>query len=149
MAAEGVIEKSDVQFLTGLAAATIEKARVQPGGTRGGMPPNNQGFSLITPGGNYPAMWVRDFAMSLDCGLIRPAEILDHLQLIARSQNGEQERRLASGGIIPPFAVPDHINFDGRAVFYPGTYSAGEDQGADPWGPLPTHSGASPGTPRF
>jgi hypothetical protein len=136
-AAAGVIGEGNLEFLTGLAAATLKKARVQPGQSRGGMPPNNQGFSLITPGGNYPAMWVRDFAMSLDCGLIRPAEIFDHLLLIARSQNGEKERRLASGGIIPPFAIPDHVNFDGGAVFYPGTYSAGEDQGADPWGPLP------------
>jgi hypothetical protein len=117
--------------------ATLGKARVRPGEGRGGMPPNSQGFPLITPGGNYPAMWVRDFAMSLDCGLIRPEEILNHLLLIARSQNGETERRLASGAVIPPFAIPDHINFDGGAVFYPGTYSAGEDQGADPFGPLP------------
>jgi hypothetical protein len=82
-------------------------------------------------------MWVRDFAMSLDCGLIRPQEILDHLRFIARSQNGAKERRLKSGGIIPAFAIPDHINFDGGAVFYPGTYSAGEDQGEEPFGPLP------------
>ena len=132
-----MLEESDVVFLKELAAITIEKARVRPGETRGGMPANNQGITMITPGGNYPALWIRDFAMSLDCGLIDAAEILPQLRLIARCQNGEKERRLTSGGIIPPFAIPDHINFDGGAVFYPGAYSSGEDQGDDPWGPLP------------
>jgi hypothetical protein len=92
---------------------------------------------LITPGGNYPALWTRDFAMSLDCGLIGATEILPQLRWIARCQNGEKERRLSSGGIIPPFAIVDHVNLAGGAVFYPGTYSSGEDQGAPPWGPLP------------
>lgn len=130
-------EASDLEFLTQLARATLGKARVRPGETRGNMPPNSQRANLITPGGNYPAFWVRDFAMSLDCGLIPPQEILPHLQLLARCQNDGRERRLGSGAIIPPYAIPDHINFDGGAVFYPGTYSSGEDQGRDPWGPLP------------
>lgn len=75
--------------------------------------------------------------MSLDCGLIGTDEIRAHLRLIAQTQNGERPRHLASGAIIPPFAIVDHINLAGGAVFYPGTYSAGEDQGGAPWGPLP------------
>jgi hypothetical protein len=131
------IDPASLAFLKELAAATIESARVRPGSSRGGMGPNATGITIITPGGNYPALWTRDFAMSLDCGLIGPAEILRHLRLIARCQNGRQERRLPSGGIIPPFAIVDHVNFAGGAVFYPGTYSSGDDQGAPPWGPLP------------
>ena len=131
------IDQSSLTFLKELAAATIESARVRPGQSRGGTGPNNTGITLITPGGNYPALWTRDFAMSLDCGLITATEILPQLRLIARCQNGEKERRLPSGGIIPPFAIVDHVNLAGGAVFYPGTYSSGEDQGAPPWGPLP------------
>jgi hypothetical protein len=131
------IDPDSLAFLKGLAAATIDSARVRPGQTRGGMPANTTGMTIITPGGNYPALWVRDFAMSLDCGLIGPAEMLAHLRLIAQTQNGAKERRLKSGAVIPPFAIPDHVNFDGGAVFYPGTYSSGEDQGAPPYGPLP------------
>jgi hypothetical protein len=131
------IDQASLTFLRGLAAATIESARVRPGHRRGGSDPNATGITLITPGGNYPALWTRDFAMSLDCGLIGAAEILPQLRLIARCQNGEKERRLSSGGIIPPFAIVDHVNLTGGAVFYPGTYSSGEDQGAPPWGPLP------------
>jgi hypothetical protein len=131
------IDPESLAFLKQLAAATIDSARVRPGQSRGGMGPNTTGTTLVTPGGNYPALWVRDFAMSLDCGLIGPAEVLAHLRLIAQAQNGEKERRLKSGAIIPPFAIPDHVNFNGGAVFYPGTYSSGEDQGAPPYGPLP------------
>lgn len=60
-----------------------------------------------------------------------------HLRLIAQCQNDETERKLKSGAVIPPFAIPDHIDFDARPVFYPGTYSSGEDQGGEPWGVLP------------
>jgi hypothetical protein len=131
------IDQPSLRFLKELAIATIESARVRPGHTRGESQANATGMTLITPGGNYPALWTRDFAMSLDCGLIGAAEILPQLRLIAQCQNRAEERRLNSGGIIPPFAIVDHVNFAGGAVFYPGTYSAGEDQGAPPWGPLP------------
>jgi hypothetical protein len=126
------IDQQSLTFLRELTMATIESARFLPGHRQ-----NATGIALITPGGNYPALWVRDFAMSLDCGLIKPAEILPQLRLIAKCQNGAQERQLSSGGIIPPFAIVDHVNLAGGAVFYPGTYSSGEDQGAPPWGPLP------------
>jgi hypothetical protein len=131
------IDQPSLAFLKELAAATVESARIRPGQSRGGTGPNSTGLTLITPGGHYPALWTRDFAMSLDCGLIRAAEILPQLRLLARCQNGEKERRLPSGAIIPPFAIVDHVNLAGGAVFYPGSYSAGDDQGAPPWGPLP------------
>ena len=131
------LDASSRTFLRELAAATLESAKIRPGVSRGGMGPNRTGLTIISPGGNYPALWTRDFAMSLDCGLVSAAEIRAHLRLIAQCQNGGQERRLQSGALIPPFAIVDHINLAGGAVFYPGTYSSGEDQGAPPWGPLP------------
>ena len=131
------IDPPSLAFLKDLAAATIESARVRPGQSRSRMGPNTTGITLLTPGGDYPALWTRDFAMSLDCGLIGPAEIRSQLRLIAQCQNGQQERRLKSGGIVPPFAIVDHVNFGGGAVFYPGTYSSGEDQGGPFYGPLP------------
>jgi hypothetical protein len=131
------IDRPSLAFLRDLAAATVESSRIRPGESRGGTGPNATGITLISPGGNYPALWTRDFAMSLDCGLIDAAEIRPQLRLIAQCQNGEKERRLPSGAVIPPFAIVDHVNLVGGAVFYPGTYSSGEDQGASPWGPLP------------
>jgi len=128
-----------LEYLRGLAAAVIEASRVPPGVSVAGSPANTTGGTLIRPGGrkDYPACWLRDFSLSLDCGLMPPDIIQHHLRLFARKQNGPDERQLKSGGLIPPFAITDHINFDGSAVFYPGTYSSGEDQGGEPWGVLP------------
>ena len=128
---------ADKQFLTTLARDVIAAARVQPGQGRPGSATNAADFPLIMPGGNYPAFWIRDFSMSLDCGLISAAKIRNHLFLLARKQNGNAERRLKHGLVIPPWSVPDHITFDGRAVFYPGTYASGDDQGDGSYGQLP------------
>lgn len=75
--------------------------------------------------------------MALATGFVTAEEMWDHLELIAASQNGPIEQRLASGAVIPPFAIPDHVLFDRRPVYYPGTYSSGEDQGGEPWGIMP------------
>lgn len=130
----------DLAYLRKMVLDVLEASRVKPGtnGPKGWPITNTCGFSLVTPGkGGYPAFWVRDFTMATETGLVPNQEIKDHLLLIAKCQNGPETRKLKSGGEIPPFSIPDHINFDGSAVFYPGTYSSGEDQGAVPWGPLP------------
>ena len=130
------IDANDLRFLHEMAHDVIDASRVRPGQRVGNSPPNTQPHVLIRPGGRdcYPAMWVRDFSMSLDCGLIPADEIKAHLQFISSRQNGINSRKLKSGALIPPNAVPDHINFDGSAVFYPGAYSSGEDQGGEPFG---------------
>ncbi len=130
---------ADLAFLRDLTRDVVRASRVEPGRRVGGSPTNTVGFTLIMPGGrgSYPAFWIRDFAMSLESGFITPEEILNHLRLTARCQNGPNTRRLAHGLRIPPFAIPDHINFDGGAVFYPGTYSSGHDQGRGAYGVLP------------
>lgn len=135
--ATGPWDREAMEFLRGIAAATVKAAHVAPGANKSGGGVNTTGIPLITPGGNYPAFWIRDYAMSLDCGLIGPEKMLPQLKLIARCQSGGIERKLQSGGIVPPYSIPDHIRMDGRPVYYPGTYSAGEDQGGNPWGPLP------------
>lgn len=126
-------------FLRDITAAVVEASRVRPGESVMNMPANTTGGTLIRPGGrtNYPSFWVRDFAMSLDCDLVTIEEIHHGVRVIASRQNGDTQRRLQSGAIIPPYAIADHINFDGQPVFYPGTYSPGEDQGGGIWGVLP------------
>ena len=125
--AEPLVSPEDLQFLRGLAKDTIKSATKK----------TSAGFDFVTPGGNYPSFWIRDFSMAAGCGLLAPRTILEHLNLAASLQNGPSERKLKSGGVLPPGAVADHINFQGGAVFYPGTYSSGEDQGGEPWGTLP------------
>lgn len=126
-----------IEFLRAITRDVVQSARVAPGECRGNSPTNSVGFTLICPGGHYPAYWIRDFAMALESGFITPEEMLNHLRLTARAQNGPVARRLANGLIVPPFAIPDHINFDGGAVFYPGTMSSGNDQGNGAFGILP------------
>jgi hypothetical protein len=134
-------DPASMAYLESLTKAVVEAARVRPNQKVPGAPAdvNSTGITLLQPGGQsgYPSYWIRDFSMSLDCGYVTPEEMHGALILTAMSQNGPTERKLTSGGIIPAHAIPDHIRFDGRPVFYPGTYSYGEDQGADPWGPLP------------
>jgi hypothetical protein len=38
---------------------------------------------------------------------------------------------------VPAFAVPDHIDFDGKPTFYPGNHEIGTGQGGQPWGKYP------------
>ena len=132
--------ESDLEFLRKLVLSTLEGSRVAPGsnGPKGWPIKNTCGFPLVTPGRlGYPAFWIRDFSMAADSGLMPTKEIEDHLFLIAKCQSGIEERHLKSGGILRPFSIPDHIDFDGKPVYYPGTYSSGEDQGGEPWGTYP------------
>lgn len=118
----------------------IEASRVKPGSNGGGrwLLTNSCGFALVTPGKDtYTAYWVRDFSMAVDSGFIAAEELRQHLLLTCRVQNGPTERKLGHGLHVPPWAIPDHINYDGRPVFYPGTYVSGDDQGAGACGRVP------------
>jgi hypothetical protein len=134
------LPKDDLAFLRDMTRDVVEASRVKPGSNGGGRWPltNSCGFSLITPGKDtYTAFWVRDFSMSVDSGFITAEELRDHLLLICRAQNGPAELKLAHGLHVPAWAIPDHINYDGRPTYYPGTYASGQDQGAGACGRVP------------
>jgi hypothetical protein len=75
--------------------------------------------------------------MSLDAGFITADELRNHLLLICKAQNGPSELKLANGLHVPPWAIPDHINYDGRSAYYPGSYGSGHDQGNGTCGRVP------------
>lgn len=127
---QSLIESRDLEYLKGLAAATIKRA-TRPESVE------KVGFPVVSPGGNYPSYWIRDFSMAAGCGLIPPKALHAHLKLALRTQQGQIGWKLASGGYIPPGAIADHIRFDGAPLFYPGTYSPGEDQGGGAFGFFP------------
>ena len=104
--------------------------------------PNALPFDPVKPGGlkSYPAVWVQDFTMVFSAGFLPPECGLDHLRLMLQTQNGEHEWVLDSGAAVPPWAIADHINFNGKPVFFPGTYSSGSDQGGEPWGLRPPYN---------
>ena len=132
-------QSQEMVFLGQMTSNVVQACRIQPGQLVNGSPANSVGYTLIMPGGNggYPAFWVRDFAMSLDSGFITPLEMSNELQLIAQSQNGSSAFSLANGLIVPPYAIPDHIEFNGGPTFYPGTYATGTNQGDGTYGILP------------
>ncbi len=134
------LPQGDMEFLRDMTRDVIHASRVAPGSNGGGKWAlrNTVGFPLVTPGrDSYHAFWIRDFSMALDSGLIAADEIRDHLLLICRTQNGPGVRRLANGLHLPPWSIPDHINYNGLPTFYPGTYATGEDQGSGAFGQMP------------
>jgi hypothetical protein len=133
-----LLDDADAAFLADLLVSVKSASTVAIGQKVADAPANSTGVSLVRPGGRscYPAFWIRDFAMSLASGCIPNQEMLDALLLTASCQC-EETRTLPTGGIIPAGAIPDHINFDGTPIFYPGTYDP-ERQGGEPWGILPS-----------
>lgn len=129
----------DMAFLREMTAAVLEASRVAPGEKVGAIGPNVTGGTLIRPGGRdcYPAFWIRDYAMSLESGLVAPDE-QRHMLLLTAELQQDEEWRLPSGSIVPPGSIADHITFGGKPIFYPGTLEDYEGQGGERWGILPS-----------
>ena len=126
-----------MQFLEKLTTDVLEASRVYPGQSVAGFGPNTTGGTLIRPGGRacYPSYWIRDFAMSLECGLVSPEEMEHALLLTARCQQAA-DWHTPSGSLVPRGAIADHITFDGKPIFFPGTMDY--DQQGQPWGYYPS-----------
>jgi hypothetical protein len=109
--------------------------------------PNRTGRHLLLPGHNtgdiavYPSFWTRDPAWFADAGLVPIGDAWGWITLMTETMRGPEPWHLASGGVVPPWTVADHINLDGRPVYYPGTYACDETQGP-PWGKFPPHDSA-------
>lgn len=96
--------------------------------------------NLLLPSGDgkYDSFWVRDAAMMAESGLVPNADLKRFVDIFASyAQNGSETVFLENRLEIPPYAVADHVNYDGGAVFFPGTYSSGRDQGNGEYGFFP------------
>ena len=138
-AAEPFLDAGDLTYLRDLTAAVMDASRVAPGGKVGDIGPNVTGGTVIRPGGRdcYPAFWIRDYAMSIESGLVTAEEQRHMLLLTARHQQDELWN-LPSGSRVPPGSIADHISFGGKPIFYPGTLEDYEGQGGERWGILPS-----------
>ncbi len=133
-----LVSKEDMSFLEDITRAVVDSSRIFPGQD---LPPairsfgpNRSGITLIKPGGRdcYPSFWIRDYAMSLESGLITPKEQLDILLYTAARQS-DSTWRTKTGSMVPIGSIPDHIRInDGLPVYFPGTYVY-EDQGNEIW----------------
>jgi len=135
---EGENLDSSYAALRQLARETVATAAVKPG-EQISTGINTTGRVLHLPGGSghYPAFWVRDAAMMLGEDFIPAEEIEGWIRLIASTQPGPQGISLAHGLSVPGFSIPDHINVNGKPVWFPGTYSDTADQGDGQYGFLP------------
>ena len=138
-AAEPFLHADDMAFLRELTEAVLDASRVAPGEGVGSFGPNITGCAVIRPGGRdcYPAFWIRDYAMSLECGLISPEEQRHMLLLTAHHQQDERWE-LPSGSVVPSGSIADHISFGNKPIFFPGTIEDYEGQGGERWGILPS-----------
>jgi hypothetical protein len=132
---------ADDQFLGQLTRDVLESSKIYPLQTvTPDMGPNHTGGILVRPGGRdcYPAFWIRDYAMALDCGFIKSEEQIHMLRLTASSQC-DQSWITRGGSLIPLGAIPDHIRIDdNKPVYFPGTYSY-IDQGIRSFGMVPPY----------
>ncbi|MFH1965317.1 MAG: hypothetical protein ABIJ42_07215 [Acidobacteriota bacterium] len=133
------LDEEDLDFLKEITRDVVEASRVHEGDMVGEYGPNITGGTLIRPGGRdcYPAFWIRDYAMSLDCGLIS-AEEQRHMLLLTAKHQPDHEIRLKSGSFIPPGSIPDHIPLQDKPIFFPGTLDDFEGQGGQKWGDIPS-----------
>lgn len=136
-----LLSESDLGYLKGLTKDVLESSRIYP---KQKISPdfgdNNTGGTLVRPGGriSYPAFWIRDYAMSLECGFITKDEQKHMLQLTA-SKQCDQTWITNAGSMIPLGAIADHIRIDdSKSIFFPGTYDY-NSQGGKKWGMVPPY----------
>jgi len=132
------LDPGDMKFLQEITAAVVQESRVAPDARVGKLGPNTSGGTLIRPGGRdcYPAFWIRDYAMSLDCGFITEKE-QRHALLFTAEKQQQALWTLPNGSVVPRGSIPDHISFDGKPIFFPGVLDDYEGQGGPKWGKIP------------
>jgi hypothetical protein len=131
----------DLTFLEGMTKDVLEASRIYPDQfISKEFGANKTGETLIRPGGRdaYPAFWIRDYAMSLETGMVTKKEQL-HMLLLTASTQSDQTWITKGGSLVPYGSIADHVRIDdSKPIYYPGTYSY-EGQGTPEWGSLPPY----------
>jgi hypothetical protein len=136
-AAEPILSAADEAFFKDQAQRIVNSASL-PAGQKSGEYHNTTPYDVHVPGGNmgYPAYWTRDSVMMLGADFISAKETEGWVRLICSTLRGK-DWLVRPGVVVPAYAVPDHVNFNGKATFYPGNYETGDKQGGNPWGKYP------------
>lgn len=136
-----LLSASDLEYLAHLTRDVLENSRVYPGqAITPEFGKNNTNGTLVRPGGRatYPAFWIRDYAMSLDCGFVSVKEQM-HMMRLTASRQCDQSWIGNAGSMVPAGAIPDHIRIDdGKPIYFPGTYDY-MAQGGNTWGLFPPY----------
>ncbi len=137
-AVDPLLTPEDQAFFHSQAKRIVDSAALRPGQASGKWK-NTTPYRMHVPGGNmgYTAFWPRDAVMMLGAGFIEAAEVEDWIRLMSSVVVGPEDWKVRPGVVIPAYAMPDHINFDGQGSFYPGNYKSGRKQGGKPFGKYP------------
>src|SRR5260221_9511778 len=117
-----ILNKDDLSFLEEMTRVVLDSSRIYPGQSVSSFGKNNTGGVLIRPGGrdDYPAFWIRDYAMSLETEFISAKE-QKHMLLITASAQCDQAWITKGGSMVPFGSVPDHIRIDNSLpIYFPG-----------------------------
>ncbi len=138
---KSILSAADMEFLKEMTKEVMDSSRIYPGQKISEeFGSNNTGGVLIRPGGRscYPAFWIRDYAMSLECGFVSKEEQKHMLHLTA-SKQCDQTWITNAGSMVPLGAMADHIRIDdSNPIFFPGTYNYNA-QGGKTWGMFPPY----------
>ena len=130
--------QTDDEFFEDQARRIVDSARLGAGQTVGKYR-NQTPYDIHVPGGNmgYPAYWPRDSVMMLGGDFISAKEVADWIRLMCSTIRSPEAWQVRPGVTVPAYAVPDHINFNGIATYWPGNYEMGDKQGGYPLGNTP------------
>lgn len=135
------LNEDDLSFLEEITKVVMDSSRIKPGVVISpSFGPNNTGGTLIRPGGkdDYPAFWIRDYAMALETGMITIKE-QKHMLLLTASTQCDQTWITKNGSMVPYGSVADHIRIDNSLpIYFPGTYDYIE-QGDKYYGMVPPY----------
>jgi hypothetical protein len=138
---ENILSDANFDFLKELTKDVVDSARIYPGQMIARhYGPNKTGGILIRPGGRdcYPSFWIRDYAMSIECGFINDEE-QKHMLFLTASTQCDQPWITQGGSMVPYGAIADHIRIDdGLPVYFPGTFGY-TDQGNKTFGMYPPY----------
>jgi hypothetical protein len=130
--------QTDEEFFKEQARRIADSALLKAGQTVGKYR-NQTPYDIHVPGGNmgYPAYWPRDSVMMLGGDFISAKEVEDWIRLMCSTIRSPEPWQVRPGVTVPAYAVPDHINFDGKATYWQGNYETGDKQGGFPLGNTP------------
>jgi hypothetical protein len=135
IAQDRIITHDDLDFLEQMTLDVLNSSRIFPGQK---LPDpfgvNSTGGVLIRPGGRdtYPAFWIRDYAMSLETGMMNREEQRHMLLLTAKTQCDQTRITKGENAIVPTGAIADHIRVENSVpIYYPGTYDDDEQGSKD------------------
>lgn len=101
--AQPIVTAEDFEFPKGLTQAMLDSSRIRLGQQLvSPFGANHTGGTLIRPGGRetYPSFWIRDYAMTLETGLVTKEE-QQHMLLLTASTQCDQSGITEGGSLAP------------------------------------------------